>query len=114
MSIEVQGEKIKFTGGYRADTGPLPTVEYELVNCWKLGDEILKAVFKVDKVPTRDNQVIFYNYETPIALVPTRSKYKYFVVGGIAGMIVRKYKPGTLEIKDCIGNSQEILLYGDK
>lgn len=128
---------ITFKGFYKLHTGPLPTLVYPLIGLWKdtNTNEVIKALFKADVIPTHDKEVILHRYEG--VTHQNHAKYRYFVVPGYAGLVLapkrndssivytehyliktnKKNLPESLgtaekiEIPDLLGNFEPIVFY---
>lgn len=62
-------------------------MRYKLLNKWEFEGTLIKVYFEVDKYPTSAGELIFHRYEGVTS--HSRAKYKYFVVDGYGGAILK-------------------------
>lgn len=94
--INITDKVILFDGHYTTHKGPLPRMVYMLSGLWVLENRLLMAVWKADKLPVQDGELILHRYEGDRAVHPADASYRYFTVPGYAGMVLSTQACGRM------------------
>lgn len=95
IDFNLSEKTLQFIGGYKSNTGPLPTLMYPLLGLWRdpQTDEVIKALFQADRIPTHENEPILHRYEG--VSHQSHARYRYFVVPGHAGLVLAPQHMGS-------------------